>query len=439
MFDLILHPFAVAITWVWVMIHRGLVAIGMASGSGLAWVISIILVTIVVRILIIPLFLKQIKSSRGMQAIQPEMKKIQAKYKGKTDPVSRQKMAEETQALYKKHGTSPFASCLPVLVQMPILFGMYQAFIAVKLIADGLYTYRGEAAESLGPIDQTLAKEIDGSTVMGVQLSNTIASTSDIAGIVTFIILITVMVTLQFLSMRMMLVRNMPPVDDPNNPMVRSQKLMMYMMPAMFIVTGFVFQMGLLVYMVTGTVWALSQQLWTLHYMPTPGSPAYLDLVAKRQMRYQSWAKDFFAAYDAERAALGGETDELTALNARTRAAVASQAKSSKIASDFPVELSDGEVLTIYRNLAHQEWTTLPDEMWMRGVKRQTETRLERRAQQSERREQPRRQSKAQRKAGAEAQTEGRESTHAAGLSPDELERRRQARRKARREHKKGR
>ena len=202
---------------------------------------------------------------------------------------------------------------------------MYQAFIAVKLIADGVYTYRGVPAESLGPIDQTLAKEIDGSTVMGVQLSNTIASTSDALGLATFIILIAVMVTLQFLSMRMMLVRNMPPVDDPNNPMVRSQKLMMYMMPAMFIVTGFVFQMGLLVYMVTGTVWALAQQLWTLRYMPTPGSPAYLDLLATRQKRYQSWAKDFFAAYDNERATLAGDDEALAALNARTRATIVSK------------------------------------------------------------------------------------------------------------------
>ncbi|RRC95378.1 membrane protein insertase YidC [Schaalia canis] len=439
MFDLILHPFAVAITWVWVMIHRGLVAIGFSGGSGVAWVISIILVTIVVRILIIPLFLKQIKSSRGMQAIQPEMKKIQEKYRGKTDPLSRQKMAEETQSLYKKHGTSPFASCLPVLVQMPILFGMYQAFIAVKLIADGVYTYRGEAAESLGPIDQTLAKEIDGSTVMGVQLSNTIGSTSDVLGIATFIVLIATMVTLQFLSMRMMLVRNMPPVDDPNNPMVRSQKLMMYMMPAMFIATGFVFQMGLLVYMVTGTVWALAQQLWTLHYMPTPGSPAYLDLVAKRQSRYQSWAKEFFTTYDAERTAVSGDTSAVEELNARTRQTLVARGKSAKIASDFPAELSDGEVITIYRNLAHQEWTTLPDELWMRGVKRQTERNLERRAQQGSRREQPRRQSKAQRKAAAEHHSDSGDATNPAGLSPEELERRRQARRKAQRDKKKGR
>ena len=113
-------------------IHDFLVLVGMSSGSGIAWVLSIVLLTILVRIAIIPLFLKQIRSSRAMQAIQPEMRKIQDKYKGKKDQVSRQKMMEETQALQRKHKVSPFASCLPMLVQMPVLFGMYRAIIAVS-------------------------------------------------------------------------------------------------------------------------------------------------------------------------------------------------------------------------------------------------------------------------------------------------------------------
>ena len=103
MFDLILHPFAWALAWLWVWIHDFLVLLGMSSGSGMAWVLSIVLLTILVRIAIIPLFLKQIRSSRAMQAIQPEMRKIQEKYKGKKDQVSRQKMMEETQALQRKH------------------------------------------------------------------------------------------------------------------------------------------------------------------------------------------------------------------------------------------------------------------------------------------------------------------------------------------------
>ena len=71
MFDKILHPFAVAVAWVWVKIHDLLVLLGFESGSGVAWVISIVLLTLIVRIAIVPLFIKQIKSSRAMQAVQP--------------------------------------------------------------------------------------------------------------------------------------------------------------------------------------------------------------------------------------------------------------------------------------------------------------------------------------------------------------------------------
>ena len=151
MFDKILHPFAVAVAWVWVKIHDFLVLLGFSSGSGVAWVISIVLLTIIVRILILPLFLKQIKSSRAMQAIQPEVKLLQEKYKGKTDQASRVKQNEETQALYKKYGVSPFASCLPLLIQLPILFTMYRAIYTVKDLAAGTYTYAGIEADRLGP------------------------------------------------------------------------------------------------------------------------------------------------------------------------------------------------------------------------------------------------------------------------------------------------
>ena len=174
MFDAILHPFAWAISWLWVWIHDFLVLVGMSSGSGIAWVLSIVLLTILVRIAIIPLFLKQIRSSRAMQAIQPEMRKIQDKYKGKKDQVSRQKMMEETQALQRKHKVSPFASCLPMLVQMPVLFGMYRAIIAVSSISAGTYMYRGEAADHLGPLTESVSTEIVNSTVFGAPLSRTL-------------------------------------------------------------------------------------------------------------------------------------------------------------------------------------------------------------------------------------------------------------------------
>ena len=93
-FDIILFPFSWAVSAVLWVFHELLTAIGMDPTSGITWVLSIVGLTLVMRTLTIPLFLKQIKSMRGMQELQPEMAKLQAKYKGKKDQLSRQAMAE---------------------------------------------------------------------------------------------------------------------------------------------------------------------------------------------------------------------------------------------------------------------------------------------------------------------------------------------------------
>lgn len=431
MFETILYPFELLVSWVWFLIHRGLVFIGLPSGSGIAWVLSIILLTVLIRLATVPLYLKQIRSSRSMQALQPELKKLQAKYKGKTDPASKQRQMEEQQALFKKHGTSPFASCMPMLVQMPVLFAMYRTIYAVKLIADGTYTYHGQPSDHLGPITADVAKEIDLSTVAGVSLSTQLSTAPTTSATLTFIALIVIMVVLQFWSMRMMLVRNTPPSDDPNNPMVRSQKTMMYIMPLLFIATGFIFQMGVLVYMVTGAVWMLLQQMWVLKVMPTPGSLAFQDVLTKRQTAYQEWARPLFLDYENKRSLVASSEEELAALNRETLKVVQAKAKKSAIPSNFPESLSDGEILSIYRNLSNIEWTTLPDDMWMSSVHRQTEQAAERRAQ-AERRGQLQRQKKHQRP--ATPSLEGSAPDTDAIRAADERERRRQERRKAERE-----
>lgn len=437
MFDKILHPFAVAVAWVWVKIHDFLVLLGFSSGSGVAWVISIVLLTIIVRILILPLFLKQIKSSRAMQAIQPEVKLLQEKYKGKTDQASRVKQSEETQALYKKYGVSPFASCLPLLVQLPILFAMYRAIYAVKDLAAGTYTYAGIEADRLGPITQELASSINGSTVFGVPLSHTITSGDGIGAVIVFVILIGAMMVLQFFSMRISMVRNMPPMDS-NNPMMQSQKSMLYVMPLMYLFSGGFFQMGVIIYMVTAALWAIAQTYWTIKVMPTPGSSAYEELLEHRHDKYLEWAKPFFASYDEARSALPSAADDaqVLELNEKTFADAAAQAKKLKVATDFPESMTPGEKISILRNLVSQEWTTLPDEVWMRTVRAAAEKAEERRNQQVKREQNKRlsreeRQTKAQRQRAEEAR-KGGASDNPAGLSAEEIERRRQERRKAR-------
>ncbi len=429
MWDKILYPFAYAIAWLWVRIHDLLVLLGFGSGAGLAWVISIILLTILVRALIIPLYLKQIKSSRGMYAIQPEMKKIQAKYKGKTDMASRQRQQEEISALQKKHGFSPFASCLPALAQMPVFFGMYRAIYAVSSIADSTYNVGGQHVDSLGSIDQAIATEIHTSTVFGVPLSHTIYSGDGTLAVAVFIFFIIVMVATQFFTIRMSFGQNMPKNQDPNNPMVRSQKSMMYMMPALFIFSGLFFQMGIVIYTTTTSIWAYLQTLWLLRNLPSPGSPAYEKLLTQRQNAYQEWARPFFADYDRERG-LALDDESLAELNERTLVAVQQRAKKQKIASDFPEAMTAGEKVTIYRNLSAQEWTTLPDEMWMKGIHHATERSVEKREQQAKR-EETRKRARDQRS----ADTAQDPQVHAqAAAEAEELERRRQERRKARRQ-----
>ncbi|WP_275296777.1 YidC family membrane integrase SpoIIIJ [Bacillus sp. REN10] len=94
---------------------------------------AIIIVTILIRLIILPLMIKQTKNTKAMQAIQPEMQRIKEKYKSK-DAVSQQKMQQETMELFQKHGVNPLAGCFPLLVQMPIIFGFYQAIMRTEAI-----------------------------------------------------------------------------------------------------------------------------------------------------------------------------------------------------------------------------------------------------------------------------------------------------------------
>ncbi len=121
----LLEPLYNAVTFVMVAFHKLFNAIGWNPAGGWAWGGSIVGLVIVIRIILIPLFVKQINAQRGLQILQPEIKKIQAKYKGKTDTESRQKQQQEMMKLYKDNGTNPLASCLPILLQAPIFFALF--------------------------------------------------------------------------------------------------------------------------------------------------------------------------------------------------------------------------------------------------------------------------------------------------------------------------
>ena len=94
--------------------------------------VAIILFTIIIRTVLAPLFVRQIRSQKEMQRMQPLVKEVQRKHKG-----NRQKVYEETQALYREHGVNPAAGCLPVVLQLPILFALYQALIRASGVVTG--------------------------------------------------------------------------------------------------------------------------------------------------------------------------------------------------------------------------------------------------------------------------------------------------------------
>jgi YidC/Oxa1 family membrane protein insertase len=286
MFDTVLAPLEWVVAWLMVGFHTIFTAIGLPAASGFTWALSIVGLVIVIRIILIPLFVKQIHASRRMQLIQPEMQKIQKKYKGKTDPESRQAMTQETMGLYKRTGTNPFSSCLPMLLQSPIFFALFRVLSSLTDIANGKKV-------PIGPLDKSMALQANESTIFGVSLSSTFQHMltivngvihevpSDLSTKIICVVMIVLMSATQFTSTRQLMMKNMP-ASALDNPYAKQQKIMMYLMPLMFVFSGLTFPIGVLLYWLTTYLWTMGQQFYTIRRMPAPGSPAEKALEARR-------------------------------------------------------------------------------------------------------------------------------------------------------------
>lgn len=338
--DTILAPIMWLVSWGMYGIHWGLTNLfGLAEGSGPAWVLSVVGLTIVVRLLILPLYNKQINATRQTQILQPEIQKIQKKYKGKKDTVSQQRQQEEMSALYKKHGTSPFASCLPMLVQMPILFSLFRVLYAFPRIAEG---ERGP----LGPIDVTTAEAFENSTVFGAPLSASFGTASEaslpinvriVAGV-----LVAFMVVSMFYTQKQLTMKNMPDsAMDPSNPAFKTQKYMLYGMPFIYLFSGAAFQVGVLVYWAAGNIWNIGQQTWFIRNNPTLGSQAYRERqerLRKKRLRKGMSEEEAETLAQEEAAAAGGQRQQPMSKERAKKAGV------DKTVADSPAEVEDEDI-----------------------------------------------------------------------------------------------
>ena len=249
------------VSWILITFHSLLSPV-FGETSGWSWSLSIIGLVIVIRIALIPLFVKQIRAVRNMQAIQPQIKELQKKYAD-----NREKLGQEMMKLYRETGTNPFASCLPILLQAPIFFALFRVLQGIALNKpEGIFAN----ANNIDLIDQAREALVVGVPIYATLL-NADETPSATSTIVLTVFLIIFMSATTFITQRQLIVKN----SAPNNPMVQQQKILLYVFPIIFAVGGIGFPIGVLIYWSTTNLWSMFQQFWVIRNSPTPGSPAY--------------------------------------------------------------------------------------------------------------------------------------------------------------------
>ena len=261
-----LDPLYWLVSAVIVAIYRALSPV-LAETSGVTWSLSIVGLVVLIRVLLIPLFVRQIKSQRALTALSPEMKKIQQKYKD-----DRQKQSEELMKLYKTHKTNPLASCFPIIAQAPIFFALFTVLNGIGK----------NPPIARGALTQKLAEQAAQANFFGAPISQTFLG-SDITTVKLVTVLLIIFMSLTtFTTQRQLMVKGMPKMDTSNNMMLQQQKILLYLFPIIFAVSGVNFPIGVLIYWSTTNLWTWGQQFYVIKRNPAPGSPAWEELQRKR-------------------------------------------------------------------------------------------------------------------------------------------------------------
>ena len=256
-----------AVSWILVTFHALLTPL-FGAASGISWGLSIVGLVIVIRVLLIPLFVKQIKAQRNLQILQPQMKEIQTKYAG-----DRQRQSEEMMKLYRETGTNPLSSCLPILVQAPIFFALFRVL-------------QGMAQNKpVGVLTPELVAQGREATIFGVPIYGTFMNAAETPSptathVVTLVMIILMSLT-TFITQRQLIVKN----TAADNPIVRQQKLLLYVFPFMFAIGGINFPLGVLIYWLTTNLWSMGQQFYVIRNNPQPGTPAFEAKAARDAAR----------------------------------------------------------------------------------------------------------------------------------------------------------
>ncbi|MFB7937460.1 membrane protein insertase YidC [Streptomyces sp. NPDC127049] len=324
------------VSWIIVQFHKVFGAI-FGPDTGWAWGLSIVSLVVLIRICLIPLFVKQIKATRNMQALQPKMKAIQERYKS-----DKQRQSEEMMKLYKETGTNPLSSCLPILAQSPFFFALYHV---LSNIASG---------KPIGAMNQTLVDSAREAKIFGAPIAakfmdspekvEALGATLLDVRVVTAVMIV-LMSASQFFTQRQLMMKN---VDlSVKTPYMQQQKMLMYIFPVIFAVMGINFPVGVLVYWLTTNVWTMGQQMYVINQNPTPGSKAqdsYLQRLLKSATAHGEIRSRRHKAVVKAIVAKGSDRNENERrfIGALAKAGLAAQADGTVVKSDAAIAEAEG-------------------------------------------------------------------------------------------------
>lgn len=281
--DTILWPIKWVVELILVAFHELWASIGLNPNAGLTWVLSIVGLVLVIRAALIPIFVRQIKSQRRMLEVAPQLKKIQDKYKGKKDQFSREAMSRETMELYKKTGTNPLSSCLPLLLQMPIFFSLFSVLSNAQHVNPN-----GSRVPGVGLLNPKLSESFGTSSLFDIAPLHLAISTANGNGavVVIAIIMIILMTGSQFITQLQIMSKNQS-AEMKASPMFKQQRILLYLLPLVFAFSGYTFPLGVMFYWLVSNFWTMAQQFLVIRNMPTPGSEAALQRESRMAKKAQ--------------------------------------------------------------------------------------------------------------------------------------------------------
>lgn len=279
-----LNPLYHAVAWLLTRIHSALGHV-FGANSGASWALAIVLLTVAMRLVLFPVFVKQIRNQRAMQTLQPKMKELQAKYKN-----DKEKLNQEMMALWRENNANPLSGCLPLLLQIPIFISLYHTLREIKPTCSTVAGQMHCVFKGVPGFSQADVASAAHAKVFSVPISasfQTSSSTLDLlnahsAHTATQILALTLTVLMgatTFITQRQLMAQNS---SSGNTTMMQQQKILLYVFPVMFLIYGFYFPIGVLIYWLTTNVWSMAQQRVIIRRMDalpdtptvTPAGPA---------------------------------------------------------------------------------------------------------------------------------------------------------------------